>query len=61
MYIMAVWVVKFSNGGYKIRKVLAYMNQHTQRKLFNFENWISRASEVFKNQSFTSQLFSSSQ
>jgi hypothetical protein len=27
--IMAIWVVEFSNGGYKIRK----------RKLMNFENW----------------------
>ena len=36
-------------------------NQHTQRKLLNFENWVNGASEVFKNQSFKSQLFSSSQ
>ena len=32
-------------------------NQHTQRKLFNFENWVNGASEVFKNQNFKSQLF----
>ena len=32
---MAIRVVEFSNGGYKIR------NQHTQRKLLNFENWVS--------------------
>ena len=37
---MAILVVEFSNGGYKIRKVLP-KNQHTQRKFFNFENWIS--------------------
>ena len=34
-YDMAIQVVEFSNGGYKIRKV-----QHTQGKLLNFENWI---------------------
>ena len=33
---MVIWVVKVSSGGYKIRK-----NQHTQRKLLNFENWCS--------------------
>ena len=38
---MAIWVVEFSNGGYKIRKNLP-KNQHTQRKLLNVENWISR-------------------
>ena len=38
---MAIRVVEFSNGGYKIRKILPknQKNQHTQRKLFNFENW----------------------
>ena len=56
---MAIRVVEFSNGGYKIRKILP-KNQHTQRKLLNFENWISGL-EVLKNQSFKSQLFSSSQ
>ena len=30
--IMAIRVVKFSNGGYKI---------HTQRILLNFENWVN--------------------
>ena len=37
---MAIRVVEFSNGGYKIRKILP-KNQHTQRKLLNFENWVS--------------------
>ena len=38
--IMAIWVVEFSNGGTKLERVLP-KNQHTQRKLLNFENWIS--------------------
>ena len=33
---MAIQVVEFSNGGYKIRKIFA----HTQRRLLNFEFWI---------------------
>ena len=36
---MAVRVVENSNGGYKVRNILA-KNQHTQRKLLNFENWV---------------------
>ena len=36
MNSMAIRVVEFSNGGYKIRK-----NQHTQRKLLNLENWVN--------------------
>ena len=43
---MAIRVVEFSNGGYKIRKILP-KNQHTQRKLLNFENWVN--GEVSKN------------
>ena len=35
---MAIWVVEFSNRGYKIRKILP-KNQDTQRKFLNFENW----------------------
>ena len=38
--IMAVRVVEFSNGGTKLERFLP-MNQHTQRKLLNFENWIN--------------------
>ena len=52
--IMAIRVEEFSNGGYKT-------SQHTERKLMNFENWVNGGLEVFKNQSFKSQLFSSSQ
>jgi hypothetical protein len=37
-YVMVVWVVEFSSGRYKIERFLP-KNQHTQRKLFNFENW----------------------
>ena len=37
---MAIQVVEFSNGGYKIRKILP-KNQHTQRKSLNFENWVN--------------------
>ena len=39
MNIMAIRVVEFSNGGYKIR--FLPKNQHTQRKLLNFEFWIN--------------------
>ena len=45
MHIMAIRVVEFSNRGYKIRKILP-KNQHTQRKLLNFENWVN--GEVLK-------------
>ena len=37
---MAIRVVKFSNGGYEIKRLLP-KNQHTQRKLLNFENWVN--------------------
>ena len=37
---MAIRVVEFSSGGYKIRKIL-HKNQQTQRKLLNFEFWIN--------------------
>ena len=43
---MAIRVVKFSNGGTKLERFLP-KNQHTQRKLLNFENWIN--GEVSKN------------
>ena len=47
-------------GGTKFERFLPE-NQHTQRKLLNFENWINGgASEVFNNQSFKNQIFSSS-
>ena len=50
---------RFQMGGTKVEGFLP-KNQHTQRKLLNFENLISGGSEVFKNQSFINQLFSSS-
>ena len=37
---MAVRVVEFSKGGTKLERFLP-KNQHAERKLFNFENWIS--------------------
>ena len=37
---MVIWVVEISRGGYKIRKILPE-NQHTTRRLLNFENWCS--------------------
>ena len=37
---MAIRGVEFSNGGYKLERFLP-KNQHTQRKLLNFENWVS--------------------
>ena len=49
-------VVKFSNGGYKIKKV--FDKELTYSKLLNFENWVNGGLRSFKNQSFKSQLFS---
>ena len=43
-HIMAIRVVEFSNGGYRFLP----KNQHTQRKLFNFENWISGGLRSFQ-------------
>ena len=37
---MVVRVVEFSDGGTKLERFLP-KNQHTQRKLLNFENWVS--------------------
>jgi hypothetical protein len=44
---MAVQVVEFSNGGTKLEKFL-YKNQHTQRKLLYFENWINGGLRSFQ-------------
>ena len=44
---MAVRVVEFSNGVYKIRKIFACKNQHTQRIFLNFENWISAGPQTY--------------
>ena len=35
---MVIRVVEFSNRGYKLEQYFP-KNQHTQRKLLNFENW----------------------
>ena len=40
MPAMAIWIVKFSCGGAKLERFLP-KNQHTQRKLLNFENWVN--------------------
>ena len=37
---MAIQVVDFQAGGTKLERFL-HKNQHTQRKLLNFENWTS--------------------
>ena len=40
LHIMALRVVGFLSWGYKIRNIFP-KNQHTQRKLLNFENWVN--------------------
>ena len=40
MNSMAIRVIEFSYGGYKVERFLT-KNQHTQRKLLNFEFWIN--------------------
>ena len=40
MEAMAIRVVECSNGGTKLERFLP-KNQHTQRKLLNFENWVN--------------------
>ena len=54
-YVMAVRVVEFPKGGYKIRKILP-KNQQNQRKLLNFEFWIngepSKSAKIWLSKSF---------
>ena len=38
-WVMAIWVVEFSNRGTKLESFLP-KNQHIQGKLLNFEYWI---------------------
>ena len=38
MLNMVVRVVEYSSGGTKLERILP-KNQHTHRKLLNFENW----------------------
>ena len=40
-YIIVIRVVEFSSGGTKYERFLP-KNQHTQRKLLNFDNWVNR-------------------
>ena len=40
IFTMAIQVVEFSSGGTKLERFL-HKNQHTQRKLLNFEFWIN--------------------
>ena len=42
---MAIWVVKFSNGGVKLERSFL-QNQYTQRKFLNFENWLIISSSI---------------
>ena len=37
---MAIRVVEFSNGGINVERFLP-KNQHTQRRLLNFKNWVN--------------------
>ena len=43
---MAIWVVEILNGGYKLERFLP-KNQHTQRKLLNFENYLNLSQFFF--------------
>ena len=36
------WLLSFQKGGIKLERFLP-KNQHTQRKLLNFENWVNGA------------------
>ena len=38
-YVLAIRVVEFSSGGGTNLERFLPKNQHTQRKLLNFENW----------------------
>ena len=44
-------VVDFSNGGIELERFLP-KNQHPQRKLLNFENWISAGLISFQKSEF---------
>jgi hypothetical protein len=58
MIIMAIQVVEFSSVGTKLERFLQ-KNQHNQRKLLNFENWVNgKASKSAKT--CLSELFSMS-
>ena len=42
IFIVAIQVMEFQVWGTKLERILL-KNQHTQRKLLNFENWCSGA------------------
>ena len=57
MEAMAIWVVEFSNGGTKLDRFLP-KNQHTQKKLLNFENWVNgEVSKSAKNNWLSMSIF----
>ena len=45
----------FQKGGTKLERFLP-KNQHTQRKLFNFENWISGGLRSFQKSEFKKSI-----
>ena len=58
---MAIRVVEFSSEGTKLERFL-HKNQHTQRKLLNFEFWIngklSKVGHHFSNRFFQALILS---
>ena len=53
-FIQTVWqygLLSFQMGGTKLERFLP-KNQHTQRKLFSFENWISGGLRSFQKSEF---------
>ena len=58
---MAIRVVEFSNGGYKLERFLR-KNHYTQRKLLSFEFWIngelSKIGHHFSNKKFGKLILS---
>ena len=46
IHSMAIRVVEFSNGVYKIRKIFAKKSIY-QKKLLNFENWTNGEPQYF--------------
>ena len=47
---MAVRLVEFSNGGYKIRKIFTYESTYSE-EILNFENWVNGEVPKFDFQS----------
>ena len=52
---MVVWLWSYQKGATKLEKLLTKNQQHTQRKLLNFENWVnwevSKIGHHFRKQS----------